>query len=209
MRLIVVCLVLVFAGCATDEGPLVSAENLTPLVREYAFQDQPKLNPKARFKIEEYKVDGLWKNLKTRLFLVRYLSSNGEQFNERLLIYRDQKLTPFACVVGGNGLMSAIMVDNNLYYTYSWGSGIHRSHIGRLSIEGTDIRIVESSGYENIDLFIRKVGDRIQVEEGRFTSFNSWESGRDFGWIMTKGSSLAVINGEGEEIAPRFDVIRK
>ena len=193
------------AGCATNNELRISPENLAPFVRERAFRDQPELNPETVFKIKEYDVENLWEALKIQLLLVRYKSPQGESFNERLLACHDRKLTPFACASGGHGLMSAVMVGDELYYTFSWGSGIHRSQIGRLSADGAGLTINESGGYEDVDLFVRKDGDGIRVEAGRFVSFNSWEPGRTFGWLRTKGSFLAVIDDKGNEIVSRFD----
>ena len=193
------------AGCATNNELRISPENLAPLVREQAFRDQPELNPATIFKIEEYEVENLRKNLGVQLFLVRYMSAKGEPFNETLMVYHDRKVTPFSRAAGGHGLMSAVMVGDDLYYTFSWGSGIHRSQIGRLSADGAGLTINESGGYEDVDLFVRKDGDGIRVEAGRFVSFNSWEPGRTFGWLRTKGSFLAVIDDKGNEIVSRFD----
>ena len=101
--------------------------------------------------------------------------------------------------------MSAVMVGDELYYTFSWGSGIHRSQIGRLSADGAGLTINESGGYEDVDLFVHKADNRVQVEEGRFIDFNSWESGRTFGWLRTQGLSFTVIDNAGNKIVSRFD----
>ena len=101
--------------------------------------------------------------------------------------------------------MSAVMVGDELYYTFSWGSGIHRSQIGRLSTDGAGLTINESGGYEDVDLFVHKADNRVQVEEGRFIDFNSWESGRTFGWLRTQGLSFTVIDNAGNKIVSRFD----
>ena len=193
------------AGCATNNELRISPENLAPLVRERAFRDQPELNPETVFKIKEYDVENLWEALKIQILLVRYKSPQGESFNERLLACHDRKLTPFACALGGHGLMSAVMVGDDLYYTFSWGSGIHRSQIGRLSADGAGLTINESGGYEDVDLFVHKADNRVQVEEGRFIDFNSWESGRTFGWLRTQGVSFTVIDNAGNEVVSRSD----
>jgi len=182
-------------------------EELVPLVREYAFRENPKLNPPVQFKIEEHEVDGLWHAIRVRLLLVRYMSAAGEQFNERLLVYHDGKLTPFASAFGGYGLMSAVVMDGKLYYTYSWGSGIHRSHIGRLSRDARDIRIIVSGGYSSTDLFVRNVDGRIRVEAGKFTGFNSWKVESQVGWLKAKESSLAIVDETGAEVPPQFGVM--
>ena len=201
-RLVTIVLMLALAGCATDAESRMTAEALMPLVREHAFSEKPKLNPSIQFKIKEYRVEGLHEALKIQLFLARYMSPDGQQFNERLLLYHDRKLIPFASTVGGFGLMSAVVSEDALYYTYSWGSGQHRSHIGYLSLNGDKIEILESGGYMSTDLFVRKVEDGILVEAGRFDGFNSWESAEEVGWVKRPVSSLAIVDAMGAEVLP-------
>jgi len=184
----------------------MTAETLLPLVKEYAFREKPGLNPSTRFEIEEFPVEGLEETLDLQLFHVRSLSSDGQQFSEMELIYRDGALTPFANAFGGFGLMSAVLAEDGLYYTYSWGSGIHRSHVGRLCIEDGRLAILESGGYVNTDLFVRKVKGGIKVESGRFTGFNSWEAAEKFGWLKQQGSSLVIVDEEGAKVPPEFPV---
>lgn len=202
-------LMLGLAGCAMETKPRMSTEALAPLVREYAFREKPNLNPSTQFKIEEYRVEGLEEALKIQLFLVRYMSHDSRQFNEGLLIYRDGKLMPFASTFGGQGLMSAVVSEDVLYYTYSFGSGMHRSHVGLLSIDGEKMRILESGGSLSTDLFVRKVEGGIQVEAGRFDGFNSWKPARRIGWAKSKASSLAIVDAAGAEVPPHFPITKK
>lgn len=207
-RMIIILLMLGLAGCVADAKRRMSAETLAPLVKAYAFREIPKLNPSTQFKIEEYRVEGLQAALRIQLFLVRYMSADGQQFNESLLIYRDGKLTPFASAFGGHGLMSAVMVEDTLYYTYSFGSGIHRSHVGVLSIDDGKMQILESGGHISTDLFVRKIEGGIQVEAGQFHRFNSWNPTKVVGRVKRKPSSLAVVDPAGIEV-PSFLTTRK
>ena len=208
-KMMTISLMLALAGCATDTEPKMTAEALAPLVREYAFQEMRKLNPQTQFKIEEYEVSGLWHALEIQLFLARYMSPNGDQFNEGLFIYSDGKITPFASASGGHGLMSAVLMDDKLYYTYSWGSGRHRSHVGRVSVDDAKITITESGGYAQADLFIKKVNGKIQVEVGRFTGFNSWEAAEKIGCVKIKASSLVIVDAAGAEVPARFAIMKQ
>ena len=47
-----------------NTGPRMTIETLKPLVRKYAFQARPKLNPAVHFKIEEFDVSRLWDALR-------------------------------------------------------------------------------------------------------------------------------------------------
>ena len=130
------------------------------------------------------------------------MCTDGTQFNERLLIYCDGQVTPFANSFGGHGLVSAVVVDDSLYYTDSYGSGREFSQIGRVSLEGRKIRIVESAVYDitavpGADLFVKEVDGRIRVEVGKFVAFNSWKEGRQVGWVTSEGSSLRIVDAHG------------
>ncbi len=183
----------------------IATADLGPLVRGYAFQQNPKLNPSAQFDLKEIDVPGLWNTLHIQLFLARYLAPDGTQFNERLLIYCDGQVTPFANSFGGHGLVSAVVVDDSLYYTDSYGSGREFSQIGRVSLEGRKIRIVESAVYDitavpGADLFVKEVDGRIRVEVGKFVAFNSWKEGRQVGWVTSEGSSLRIVDAHGADV---------
>ncbi len=183
----------------------ITIAGLGPLVRDYAFQQDPKLNPPAQFDLKEIDVPGLWNTLHIQLFLARYLAPDGTQFNERLLIYCDGQVTPFGNSLGGHGLVSAVVVDDSLYYTDSYGSGREFSQIGRVSLDGRKIRIVESAVYDitavpGADLFVKEVNGRIQVEVGKFVAFNSWKEGRQVGWVTSEGSSLRIVDAKGAEV---------
>ena len=197
------------AGCAADAEQRVSVADVAPLVREYAFEAKPTLNPETQFEIEEYDVPGMWRDLRVQLFLARYVSPGGGQFNESLLAYHDGELTPFACTFGGHGLMSAVMMDGDLYYTDSCGLGRHLSSLGRLSRDPGTIAILRSGRYLSVGLFVRNVDGRIQVETGRFVGFNSWQAGEPVGWLKADESSLAVIDATGKELSPDFGMKRE
>ena len=183
---------------AFGQRPASPAE-LKTLVKNYAFQNQPKLNPKTDFAIEEYAIDGL-KALDVQIILARYLLPDGSQFNESLLIYHNGKLTRFASALGGHGLMSAVVSGGKLYYTYSFGSGRHRSHLAQLSIVGGKLAFAESGSLLDQDCFVKQDGARLRLETGEFEKFNAWKAGRKIGDIAAKESGFAVLNDAGKEI---------
>jgi hypothetical protein len=199
LLLAAIALASVLAGYFAFGPRSAPPRELETLVRDFAFRLKPSLKSDTRFAIEEYSIDGL-KALKVRIILARYLSPDGSQFNEALLIYHDGKLTPFACTFGGSGLMSALVLDGKLYYTYSWGSGIHRSHVGRLTIFGGKLMFAESGPLFDQDCFIKRDGARLLLEEGEFLGFNAWKTGQRIGEISANESGFAVINGAGKEI---------
>jgi hypothetical protein len=186
--------------CRTAFGqrPASPAE-LKTLVENYAFQNVPKLNPKTQFAIEEYDIDGL-KALKVQIILARHLLPDGSQFNKSLLIYHNGKLTRFANVLGGHGLMSAVVSGGKLYYTYSFGSGRHRSHLGQLSFVDGKLVLAESGSLLDEDYFVKQDGARLRLEKGEFEKFNAWKAGRKIGAIAAKDSGFAVLDDANEEI---------
>jgi hypothetical protein len=86
-------------------------------------------------------------------------------------------------------------------YTHSWGSGLHRSVIGRMTISKGKILKIESVGFAFADLFVRWVDNEIQVEKGTFVEFNSW-SGDRIGRIKINGSSLILMGDDGRVVNP-------
>jgi hypothetical protein len=183
---------------AFGQRPASPAE-LKTLVKNYAFRNTPGLRADAQFAIEEYAIDGL-KALHVQILLARYLTPDGSQFNEALLIYHDGKLTPFACALGGHGLMSAVVSGGKLYYTYSFGSGRHFCGLAQLSIVGGKLAFAESGLLLNQDCFVKQDGARLRLEKGEFEKFNAWKAERRIGEIAAKESGFAVLNDAGQEI---------
>jgi hypothetical protein len=108
MKLVFFLATLAFAlasvlACHTAFGqrPASSAELMT-LVKDYAFRNQPGLKADTQFAIKEYAIEGL-KALDVQIILARYLTPDGSQFNEALLVYHDGKQTSFASAFGGHG----------------------------------------------------------------------------------------------------------
>lgn len=207
-RLIVAFAGVVVSGCVSNGGVLGNADSLKERVSEYAFRENPGLNRSTQFDIENYQVEGLEEELHLGLYRVIYRSSDAVPFNERYFVVDNKTLTPLASSFGGHGLMSAAVDNGALYYSYSFGSGIHRSHIGRLSIDGDDVHIVETGGYSATNLFVSKGSDGIEVESGLFSGFNLWESSEVVGTVKHEPSSLVIIDAVGAEIPPMFPAIR-
>lgn len=186
-------------ACHTAFGqhPASPAE-LKKLVKEYAFRNRPGLNPNAQFAIEEYSIDGL-KALNVRIILALYLAPDGSQFSEALLIYHDGKLTPFASTGGGHGLMSAVVSGGKLYYTYSYGSGRHFSHVAQLSIVGGKLTFVDSGAIYSQDYFVKLDGAQLRLEKGEFEKFNAWKADGKIGEIVARESGFVVLDDAGKK----------
>jgi hypothetical protein len=132
------------------------------------------MKPGYRLALHEYSVPKLRETLEAGLFLAELSSSeNGAPFNQLLFLYRNGRILPLGATFGGHGLMSAVVVDGELYCTYSWGSGLRRSHVARITPSGDRLLVRESRGFPSVDLFVRLAGGRLLVEEGAYRSFNA------------------------------------
>jgi hypothetical protein len=96
--------------------------------------------------------------------------------------------------------MSAVISGGKLYYTYSFGSGLHRSHLAQLSIVGGKLAFAESGPLLDQDCFVKQDGARIRLEKGEFVKFNAWKAGRRIGEIAAKESGFVVLDEAGMEI---------
>ncbi|HTY88710.1 MAG TPA: hypothetical protein VMB80_14680 [Candidatus Acidoferrum sp.] len=199
----VICaLTLPLCGRAEDAP---RAEQIERLVRDFAFDFNPNLNTNTDFKIRKLEVARLWEDLKVQVFDIEYLS-RGQWFNGFVGIYHDEKISSLAPTVGGYGLMSGLMNNGDFYYTYSWGSGIHRSHVAKLRVVDGKLKSWDSGGFEGQDLFV--TGDskgKVRVLSGEFKEFNRWDAAKDIGFVgMTNTPQLQIIGPTGEVIAPTF-----
>ncbi|MCD4658186.1 MAG: hypothetical protein K8S87_11665 [Planctomycetes bacterium] len=93
------------------------------------------------------------------------------------------------------------MLDDIMYYTYSFGSGVHRSHIGRLSIENERIVMQEFGYFENEDVFIKNINGKIYVEYGFPKEvFNTWTKFESLGYLESKEiDNIVIVKDEGHE----------
>jgi hypothetical protein len=184
-------------------------DSLEQLVRDYIRIAQPTMDTSFRLAITVHDVPGLWDSLRIHLFHAEYQSSDGTWFWDGEFLYRNGTIRIFVPDFDGWGLMSGVMRGATLYYTYSWGSGIHRCHIGRLFLNPDTIVIQESGGYAGKDLFVVKTADNLIAiylyscwGSRNFNEFDS--SAVKWGLIRETESSITVIDTLGKEIPPNF-----
>jgi len=87
-----------------------------------------------------------------------------------------------------------------LYYTYSFGSGRHRSHLAQLSIVESKLIFTESGPLMDQDCFVKQDGARLRLEKGKFKKLNVWKAEENIGEIIAKESGFAVRDDAGKEI---------
>lgn len=179
-----------------------NASQIAQSVRAFAFASNPQLNPLTRFDIRLEPIRGLWEALQIQVAEV-WCGLEGQQVN------------PFACVIyhgavkvlgssfGGYGLMSGLLQGEGFYFTYSWGSGIHRSHLGKLQIVNGEVKLWDTGGFNSLDLFFsRRVNGEIVVEAGRYEGFNAWQQPVSYGRIdESDPASTKLVGADGSVLA--------
>ena len=131
--LVVLSVLLSTAACSQDEttsAERISTAEAESLVRAMFLKDAPALNPAAEFPLTELTTDEVWQRLRAQVFQV----NEGNHMFDTYLI-KNRETVPLGTGSGGWGLTSMCVADLDqdgnpeLAYTYSWGSGFHRSHV--------------------------------------------------------------------------------
>ena len=201
--LIALCvLALPFIGWAEDPP---KPEQLERMVHEFVFSSNPGFNPETSFRVRELEIKGLWEELKIQVFYTD-LIINGELSEGFVGMYHDGQVKPLVLSLGGSGLMSGMMHDGGFYFTNSWGSGIHRSHVAMLRLVDGKLKRWESGGFRDLDLFVSVDSHgEIHVLSGQFQEFNRWTEGKEFGTVKALSSSeLQIVAVTGKVIVPMF-----
>jgi hypothetical protein len=196
---------LLLLPCLCFSCPRITVDSMSTLIKAYSLATNPNLTPDFRLAVTEYEVKDLYDSLGIQVFYADFLSQDGTWFRSGGYLYRNGTVTLFSDSFGGWGLMSGFVLKRTFYYTYSWGSGIHRSYVGCIFLDGDSLVFLDTGGYTNVDLFVSNcVGDSICVYTGVYKSFNSWILVKDNGWrvIDNNKSRLAVIDSTGKEVLP-------
>jgi len=132
----------------------------------------------------------------------------------------DQFGNTYACVLhegkaqglgqsfGGWGLLSGLMQGETFYFTYSQGSGRHRSHVGKLQLVDNAVKLWDAGGFYELDLFLSRQPDgHIVVVSGVFEAFNRYAKSADYARIdKTDPSATKLIGLDGGVLATLLPV---
>jgi hypothetical protein len=123
-------------GCETieiigEEPGRRTADQARVMIEAYLRDQKP--DPVAAFElpIEEISIEGAWEAMQIQVFKVR-----GGIFQNESFLIRDSDVLQLGTSFGGQGLTSLVVVDLDrdgraeLFFAYSFGSGIHQSRIG-------------------------------------------------------------------------------
>jgi hypothetical protein len=144
------------------------AENV---VRAHIYAKNPRMNPDAKFPLKDLTTDAVWKRLGVQVFQV----TEGVQAHETYVVKKNQVFL-IGKGFGGQGVNSLCVADLNgdsrpeLVYSFSWGSGIHRSQVGVFDVLAKKPREYVAPGafYGMDDLTVKRVDDRtITVSTGK------------------------------------------
>jgi hypothetical protein len=106
----------------------VSLDSARRMIVDAIMRDTPDMNPAAEFPLVELTTDETWSRLHVQVFKI----TGGPREDDGYLI-DSGRVIMFAPGFGGWGLMSMCVTDlessgvPELLFTYSWGSGVHRS----------------------------------------------------------------------------------
>jgi hypothetical protein len=187
--------------------PLLAGEKQTaaavePLYRAHVFKEIPSFNPKVTFVLTEVHIPGLWEKLGVQIFNPEVIVGDSSNTREPI-IYHEGKIFPLLETTGTSSLKSAFVLGDTLYYTYSWGSGIHRSLVGRLRIVQGKPEKQESFPYLFTDLFVENVSGKARVVRAEFKGFNLWANASAVGWVdLNEPRRLKVIDDAGRDVPP-------
>jgi hypothetical protein len=114
-------------------------------------------------------------------------SLSGETF----LIY-ENRVYPLGCAVGGYGITEFAYTSNNgnntLYFIYSWGSGIHRSHIGAFNFNTKEITDHGELAFRDQDIafYLSEDGNTLGICQAQIR----WENWDVLAVAIEKGECL-------------------
>jgi len=147
----------------------LSVADATAAVRAWMFKGDPNMNPSAEFPLEEITTAEIWERLHVQVFRI----TDGIYGDQDCLI-QDRRVSALGIGLGGFGVTSMCVADlagdggAELVFSYSWGSGVHRSLVGVWAVGSPRVDAPEVL-WNDEDLSLVKVDDRhVRVEYGRF-----------------------------------------
>ncbi len=127
-------------ACAPEPGaPRAGLQTGERLVREAVHRANPNMNPEAVFPVREITPEPVWLELGLQVFQVTEQATTQQH---ETFVVRGQEVVHIASGIGGMGVESLLAADLDgdgsaeLVFSYSWGSGIHRSQVGALVRRG-------------------------------------------------------------------------
>jgi heat shock protein HslJ len=140
----------------------ISIAEAERLVRTMFLEENPDMNPAVEFPLTELTPDEVWQRLNAQVFQV-----NDGIYQFYTYLIKREEVVPLGIGLGGAGLtsMGVTDLDRNgspeLVYTYSFGSGIHRSHVGMYSADLPEPHSMDAkTAYRDGDWIVEKRDDQ-------------------------------------------------
>ncbi|MCY3020118.1 MAG: hypothetical protein NTW87_13960 [Planctomycetota bacterium] len=175
----------------------ISLPDAEELVRAYIFAQKATMNPAAQFPLKEITPADVFAKLNCQVFQV----TKGIAMGWTFLIHRGQA-HPLGRSFGGWGVMSMCVADLDkdgtpeLLYSYSYGSGIHRSHVAACRFLAEGVQEAQAPFAYRSDMFVKKADDgTVTVEVGEFSDrLNEWTPDTTLGKLemAAKGNTLSL-----------------
>jgi hypothetical protein len=192
-------------GAPPQRISLTHAENL---VRTMIFEQESDMNPTAQFSLKEITTDEIWQRLNVQVFKV----VGDSVYPDESFLIKDERVQRLGIGFGGSGLMSMQVVDldeNNepeLIYTYSYGSGLHRSMIAAYCRSWPGDHIITSElAYLYGDLILNKIDEHtVMLEAGFFDLQERFTTEATLGGLLlTKDSGKSHLEVQLKNNLPR------
>ncbi len=156
-------------GTPVQRIPLARAEEL---VRAMIYEKMPDMDPAAQLPLKEMTTDEIWEQLGVQVFKV----TEGSIYSDNTYLIKDGKVDHIGIETGGYGVTSMQVVkfgesgELELVYTFSWGSGLHRSELAAYCSNCVENHIIRSNlVYLYGDLTLDKVNEhKVLVKVGHF-----------------------------------------
>lgn len=171
-----------------------NASQIAQLVRSFYASSHTNLNPAAEFEIRIEPVRDLWEALGIQIMKARLVVGGQEASRFGCVLYGGT-VTELGRSFGGYGLMSGLVKGQSFYFTYSFGSGLQRSQVGKLQIVEGAVKLWATDDFFERDLFLRRTDSAIAIESGLFQVFNGWTEPGDFGWIDESDPAATKVIG--------------
>jgi hypothetical protein len=143
------------------EPERISVTKAEELVRAMFLSEKPDMDPTVEFPLREFTTDEMWQRMGIQVFQV-----SGGIYEYYTYVIADDRVEQLGEAFGGSGVTSIHVtdldrdVDPELTYTYSWGSGIHRSQVAVYSAAWPESASKAADVAYLGDLTLEKVSDQ-------------------------------------------------
>jgi len=127
---IILAILILLSSCTPerDTSGRWSEKAVSRAIQEYYQAQYPDLSRQVKFPVKELTTDDIWQYLTIQVFQV-----TGDIYENETFIFNNDTLIQMGTAFGGSGVTDMVISDLDqdnlaeLFFTYSFGSGIHRT----------------------------------------------------------------------------------